>query len=247
MDRMLYVAMSGAKQTLLGQAVNANNLANASTVGFRQDLLNFVRYDLQGQGFPTRIYSLADHTSVDTTSGPQIETGNDLDVAIDGEGWIAVQAPDGAEAYTRAGDLKVTSTGLLTTGSGHPVKGSSGAPITIPPADKIEIGADGTITIRPAGQSTAALAVVDRIKLVKPPATDLVKGEDGLMRLRQGGDAPPDAAVHLATGVLESSNVNGVEAMVNMIALARQFEMQVKMMKAAEENDKASAQMMQIG
>jgi flagellar basal-body rod protein FlgF len=246
MDRMLYVAMSGASQTLAGQAVNANNLANASTTGFRADLLNFVRYDLQGPGYPTRIYSLADHTNVDGTPGSKLETGNDMDVAIDGDGWIAVQAPDGSEAYTRAGNLKISANGTLITGAGHPVKGDSGSAIAIPPAEKVDIGTDGSITIRPLGQSASALSVVDRIKLVKIDAADLVKGDDGLLRRRTGGPAPTDSTVRLTTGALESSNVNGVEAMVNMIALSRQFEMQIKMMKTAEDNDKASQQLMQI-
>jgi flagellar basal-body rod protein FlgF len=243
---MLYVAMSGAKQTLLGQAVNANNLANAGTTGFREDLLNFERYDLQGPGYPTRIYSVADHNSVNTAPGARLATGNPLDLAVDGEGWIAVQAPDGSEAYTRAGNLQVTANGTLVTGAGHPVLGDSGAPIAIPPSEKVEIGVDGTITVQPVGQGASALAVVERIKLVKPDSADLVKGGDGLMRLGKGGPAPADASVRVASGELESSNVNSIEAMVNMIELSRQFEMQVKMMKTAEDNDKASAQLMQI-
>jgi flagellar basal-body rod protein FlgF len=168
-------------------------------------------------------------------------------VAVAGSGWIAVQAPDGGEAYTRAGDLQITATGMLVTGAGYPVLGETGAPIVLPPAERVDIASDGTISIRPLGQTPEALAVIDRIRLVDPAAETLVKGRDGLMRSENGAVAAPDAAVRLNIGVLEGSNVNTVDAMVNMISLSRQFEMQVKMMQTAEENDRASAQMMQIG
>jgi flagellar basal-body rod protein FlgF len=162
---------------------------------------------------------------------------------VKGEGWIAVQAPDGGEAYTRAGDLRVDSYGMLTTGAGHPVMGDGG-PIAIPPNGKLDIGADGTISIRPLGQGANALAVVDRIKLVKLPPAQVTKGEDGLVRLRGGGQVQPDASVTLVSGALETSNVNAVESMVRLIELARQYETQVKMMKTAEENDGAAAQLL---
>lgn len=245
MDRMLYVAMSGARQTMLAQAVNANNLANANTTGFRADLAAMQAAALQGNGLPTRVYAMAGNPGVDLDAGALTTTGRDLDVAIDGDGYIAVQAADGSEAYTRAGDLHLTSTGLLTTGAGHPVLGDGG-PITLPPAQKIEIGEDGTISLLPVGQAPKALAVIDRIRLVRPAGGDLVKGEDGLLRQRNGAVAPPDARVHLVSGALEGSNVNGVEAMVNMLNLSRQFEMQVKMMRTAERNDAASAQLLRL-
>lgn len=243
---MLYIAMSGAKQTMQAQAANANNLANVATTGFREDLQAFSSQALTGAGHPSRVYSVTGETGVNLAPGTQVHTGNELDVAVMGEGWIAVQGPDGAEAYTRAGDLRLTPNGMLVTGSGHPVLGDSGAPVSIPPAEKIEIAADGTISIRPLGQTPEALAVIDRIKLVNPDPEQMVKGGQGLMHARDGV-APPDASVRLAAGVLEGSNVNAIDAMVNMISLSRQFEMQVKMMKAADENDRASAQLMQIG
>ena len=246
MDRMLYVAMSGAKQTMLAQAANANNLANVATTGFREDLLTFSSHPLEGPGHPSRVYGVAGEGGANLAPGTQVHTGHELDVAVNGEGWIAVQAPDGSEAYTRAGNLRVTPNGTLVTGAGHPVLGDGG-PVAIPPAEKIEIGADGTISIRPLGQTPETLAVVDRIRLVNPDPAALAKSGYGLMQLNDGGIAPPDAAVRLATGVLEGSNVNAIDAMVNMIALSRQFEMQVKLMQAADENDQASAQLMQIG
>ncbi|MFQ5486962.1 MAG: flagellar basal-body rod protein FlgF [Gammaproteobacteria bacterium] len=246
MDRMLYVAMSGAKQMMLAQAVNTNNLANAGTTGFREDLALFDSKPLAGQGLPTRVYAQAEHKGVNLASGSMVETGRDLDVAVQGKGWIAVQGTDGGEAYTRAGNLKITALGALVTADGLPVLGNSGVPIAIPPAEKVEIGRDGTITIRPPGQSPQALAVVDRIKLVNPDESQLYKDNVGLIRLRDGGSAESAAGVTLEAGKLEMSNVNSVEAMVNMISLARQFEMSIKMMNIAKENDSASTQLMRI-
>lgn len=244
MDRLLYVAMSGARETVQAQTVNTQNLANASTTGFRADLQSFQSLPVNGPGYASRVYGMAADQGIDTSPGSVMGTGRALDVAVNGDGWIAVQGPDGNEAYTRAGDLRVDSLGLLRTGAGRPVMGN-GAPIAIPPAEKIEIAGDGTISIRPLGQNT--LAVVDRIKLVNPPPAQLQKGADGLVHLKGGDAAEADASVQLQVGALESSNVNTVEAMVNLIQLARQYETQVKMMANAEENDRASAQLMRMG
>ncbi len=245
MDRMLYIAMSGAKQTMRSQAVNAHNLANANTAGFRADMEAFSGKALSGSGWPTRTYALDSSTGIDFTPGAVVSTGRELDVAIEDYGFIAVQTPDGGEAYTRAGDLRIASGGVVTTGAGYPVKGNNGI-IALPPAEKIELGADGTFTMLPLGQSAAALAVVDRIKLVNPPLEDMVKGKDGLLRLRDNNVAPPDANVRLVSGHLESSNVNSVDSMIKMISLSRQFEMQIKMMKTTEDNDKASAALLRL-
>jgi flagellar basal-body rod protein FlgF len=245
MDRMLYVAMSGAKETALAQARNTQNLANASTTGFKASLDAFASRPVIGPGHDTRTFAVTEDMRVDLSPGALQATGRDLDVALQGEGWIAVQAPDGAEAYTRAGDLRVDSVGLLTTGTGLPVLGDGG-PIAVPPFQTLEIGSDGTISIRPLGQEANTLAQVDRIKLVNPDPTELVRGEDGLIRHAQGLEQPPDAGVNLVNGMLESSNVNTVEAMVRMIDLARHFEMQVKMMKTAEDNDAASASLLRL-
>lgn len=243
MDKVLYVAMTGAKQTLKAQSANSHNLANASTTGFRADLLNFRQAQIQGEGQPSRINAVAATDGWNTSTGSIMQTGRDLDVAIQGDGFLAVQAPDGGEAYTRAGDLKVTANGLLTTGAGHPVMGESG-PVSIPPHSSLTIGNDGTISIVPLGQTANTLATVGRIKLVNPPVTDLAKGGDGLLRSKSGATVPGDASVHIETGALESSNVNITDALVNMIELARQFEMQVKVMHTAEKNDTVSAQLL---
>jgi len=246
MDRMLYIAMTGARQTMLSQAVNTNNLANATTPGFRADLATAVSLALHGPGLDSRVYGMTDGNGVDLTPGSLQRTGRELDVAVEGDGWIAVQAPDGGEAYTRAGDLHVDSFGILTTGAGHPVIGNGG-PIAIPPNAKLDIGADGTISIRPLGQGVKALAIVDRIKLVKLPPDQVMKGDDGLVRLKGGGKAEADASVTLVSGALESSNVNAVNSMIRLIELARQYESQVRMMKTAEEDDRAAARLLQMG
>lgn len=246
MDRMLYIAMTGASQTLTAQAANNHNLANASTTGFRADLAAFRAMPVYGPGAPTRVYAMAERPGIDFQSGTVTATGRDLDIAVNGQGFIAVQAPDGSEAYTRAGDLRVSTAGLLVTGAGHPVLGNGG-PISLPQAEQLEIGNDGTISIRPAGQSAATLAVVDRIKLVNPPLDKLVKGNDGLLRQDDDVPAPADGLVTIVSGSLETSNVNAVDAMVNMITLARQFEMQVKMMRTTEQNDEAAAAILRVG
>ncbi len=245
MDRMLYVAMSGAKETALAQARNSQNLANASTTGFKASLDAFSSRPLSGPGHDTRTYAMTEDLRVDLSPGPLQATGRDLDVAVNGEGWIAVQGADGTEAYTRAGDLRVDSVGLLTTGTGLPVLGDGG-PIAVPPFESLEIGTDGTISIRPLGQEANAMAQVDRIKLVNPDPAELVRGEDGLIRHALMEEQPADAQVTLVGGMLEASNVNTVEAMVKMIDLARHFEMQVKMMKTAEDNDAASASLLRM-
>ena len=245
MDDMLYVAMTGAKTTMLAQAINNNNLANINTTGFRADLASFQAVPIDALGYPTRVNVMVDKTQVDLTHGPVITTGRDLDVALKGEGLIAVQTQDGSEAYTRAGDLQINSAGILTTGAGFPVMGNSG-PIAIPPYEKLEIGADGTISIQPIGQTPNTLAVIDRIKLVKAPTGTLEKTDEGLLRPITDEVLNPDATVSLQSGVLETSNVNGINALVNMIELSRQYERQIKLIKAAEDNDAAAAQLLSL-
>lgn len=245
MDRMLYVAMSGAKHTMLAQAVNTHNMANMSTTGFRADLDAFRSLPLSGPGHATRVYAADEVVGVDFTPGALVTTGRELDLAIEGEGWFAVQAPDGQEAYTRAGDFRVGPGGLVVNTAGHALLGEAG-PIVIPPAEKMEIGTDGTITVQPFGQEITALAVLDRIKLVNPPRSQMDKRDDGLMQFKEGRQAPADGSVKLVTGTLETSNVNAAKALVNMITLARQYEMHIKMMESAKDNDAASAQLMRL-
>lgn len=246
MDRLLYVAMTGAHQTLRAQAVVSHNLANANTIGFHQDLADSRSMPVFGDGLPTRVYAMTERSGTDLRSGKIMTTGRDLDVAIQGEGWLAIQAPDGTEAYTRAGDLQLDTNGQLKTANGYPVMGEGG-PISIPPAEKIEIGADGAISIRPLGEASSNLVEVGRIRLIKPTeANPLYKDEGGFMRTLDGSAAPPDASVRLQGGALESSNVNAAQALVSMIESARRFEIQVKMMKTAEESSSATNQLLRL-
>jgi len=245
MDRALYISMSGAKENTLAQSVHANNLANVSTDGFRRDFAQARSMALYyGDGLPTRAYALTERPATDFAIGPMRETGRDLDVAIQGEGWIAVQAPDGREALTRVGDLHIDVLGQLYTGNGLPVLGNGG-PIAIPPAQKVEIGVDGSISIRPLGQGTETVVQIDRILLVNPPVEGLEKGLDGLVSNREG-PAPADPSIRLASGFLEGSNVNAVDAMTEMLTLARQFELHVKMMQTVDKNAESAARLLQI-
>ena len=243
MDRFLYIAMSGAKETLRAQTTNNHNLANASTTGFRASLDAFQSRAVAGSGYASRVYATDATTGWDDTQGALLSTGRDLDVGVQGAGWIAVQGPDGREAYTRAGDLRIDSNGMMTNGAGHVVLGDGG-PISVPPNSSLMIAGDGTVSIVPIGQGPETTAIVGRIKLVNPPAETLARSDDGLFRTTDGVDAPPDANVRLASGVLESSNVNVANAMVQMIELSRQFDLQVKAMRTAEENAASAAQLL---
>lgn len=244
MDRMLYVAMSGANQTALAQEINTNNLANASTDGFLADLTAFKAMHVNGTGYASRAYAIAEVPSADFKPGMTVQTGRQLDIAVEGKGFIAVQARDGTEAYTRTGSLRVDPTGLLVTATGLPVKGNGG-PITIPPAQKFDIGLDGTISIVPIGQEPSATVVLDRIKLVKAEPSALQKGNDGLIRTRDGSELEGDASMRVVSGALESSNVNPVQSLVEMIGLSRRYEAQIKLMKTAEDIDAATDKLLQ--
>ena len=245
MDRMLYIAMNGAKQIELHQSTNAHNLANASTTGFRADFDTILSLPVYGPGQPTRVYSVDSRSGINFGSGQLSQTGRNLDISISGSGFIAIQAPDGGEAYTRAGDLRIANGGLLQTSSGNSVMGNDG-PIALPPFEKIDIAVDGTISIVPVGQDASTLAVVDRIKLVNPPTEDLQKGSDGLIRSINQSEYTADASVQIVSGAIEGSNVNSVGELINMIELARKFEMHVKLMETAENNDASSTSILRL-
>ena len=246
MDEMIFLAMTGAKQTEYAQSINSNNLANVSTSGFRADLHSFSSVPVDGPGVETRINAVVDSYGTDFSQGPVATTGRDLDIAIQGEGFIAVQAPDGTEAYTRAGDLRVEAGGLLSTGAGHLVIGDGG-PVAIPPNSSLLIGTDGTISVQPIGQGPETYSIVDRIKLVNPDVTMLQKGSDGLLRMPDGEIAAADANMKITSGALEQSNVNVAKTLVNMIELARQYEMQINVIKTSEENADSAATLMRLG
>jgi flagellar basal-body rod protein FlgF len=245
MDKMLYVSMTGAHQNTLAQRAHANNLANISTTGFRRDFEQARSMPIFGDSLPARVFAMSERPGTDFTPGSLQETGRDLDVAVGGQGWIAVQAPDGGEAYVRTASLNVDALGVLRTGNGLPVLGNAG-PIAIPPEQKIEIGADGTISIRALGEAPNVLAEVDRIKLVNPDLKQMEKGQDGMIRYTGQGLVEADATVQVTSGFLESSNVNAVEEMTAILSLSRQFELQVKMMRTAEDNSSAMARVLQM-
>lgn len=238
MDRMIYLSMSGAKASMQRQDTLANNLANASTPGFRAELQAFRAVPVQGSGASTRVYALESTPGYDDTAGPITSTGRNLDVAAKGNSWLAVQALDGTEAYTRGGALDLTADGTLVTRSGLPVLGDGG-PIQVPPNTEISIGGDGTVSAKDrTGRSTA----LGRLKLVTPEVK-LDRGTDGLFRSADGDlDADPNARVQ--DGALEGSNVSAVETMVAMIAAARQFEAQMKMVQTAEADERAASQLL---
>jgi len=245
MDEMIFVAMTGAKQTETAQAINSNNLANISTTGFRADLHAFSAKPIDGPGVDSRVNSVVDAFGTDLTPGAMQSTGRDTDVAIQGDGFFAVQGADGREAYTRRGDFRVDSGGLLINGQGYVAVGDGG-PVAIPPNASLTIGNDGTITIQQLGQGPEALSQVGRLKLVNPNPAELQKREDGLFALASGEEAPSDAEVRVQAGALEASNVNVAKTLVNMIELARRYEQQVNTIKTAEENADAAAQLMRV-
>ncbi|HUO18617.1 MAG TPA: flagellar basal-body rod protein FlgF [Steroidobacteraceae bacterium] len=246
MDKLLYVAMSGAKETLATQEANNYNLANVSTTGFKAALSAFQTRSVTGPGFASRAYATAGTVGFNDTAGEQQTTGNPLDVAVQGAGFIAVQDSAGNEAYTRAGDLHVDASGQLVTAGGRPVLADSG-PIAVPPANSVSIGADGTVSVIGLGQTANSIASVGRIKLVNPPPSALTRGSDGLYRTADGSPAAADAGVQLASGVLESSNVNISACLVNMIELSRRFELQVRALHTADEDGQSSAKLLQSG
>ena len=241
MDRIVYLAMSGAKASLQRQDVLANNLANASTTGFRAELQAFRAVPVRGDGASTRVYALETTTGYDPAAGPAQQTGRPLDVALQGNAWLAVQGFDGTEAYTRMGSLQVDAEGTLMTSGGRTVLGDGG-PIQLPIDSTPQIAADGTVTVR---QPNGSMTPVGRLKLVTPEAP-LSRGDDGLFRAPEG-DLPADPNARLQDGALEGSNVNPIENMVAMIAAARQFEAQMKMLQTAEKDEQSAGQLLSLG
>ncbi|WED21089.1 flagellar basal body rod protein FlgF [Vibrio sp. JC009] len=248
MDRALFLAMSGAKQNMQEMQLRANNLANVSTTGFRADLAQARSMQAYGEGLPSRVFSMTERPGHSFAQGSVITTGRDLDITVEGEGWISVLDKTGAEGLTRNGNLHIDETGLLSNGSGHLILDDRGAPITLPvPLAKVEIGRDGTISVLPQGAPAEAMEEVGRIKLSRPDNRSLFKDTNGLFRSKnpdQGFEA--DAGVRIMTGAMEGSNVNAIGEMTSLIDLQRQFEMQVKLMSSAEEMDKSSDSLLRM-
>jgi flagellar basal-body rod protein FlgF len=246
MDRLLYISAVGLSNIEQAQTARANNLANVSTNGFRADLARVVASEVQGDGYRNRVYGVNESSGVDLSAGTLLETGRGLDVAISGRGLFAVQTPDGGEAYTRNGSFQLDPTGRLLNGQGHPVMGQGG-PITLPPYESIAFGADGTITVRPQGQGPEALVQIDQLKLVDVDAAGLTKDAHGLLVPIDGAAPPVAPTVSIQAGFVESSNVNAVNELTEILTLARQFELEVRMMQVAQTNDEAAAQLLRIG
>jgi flagellar basal-body rod protein FlgF len=238
MDRLVYIAMAGAKATLQRQDVLAHNLANAATPGFRAEMHAFRAVPVRGDGASTRVYALESTVGYDERAGALQSTGRALDVAPLGRAWLAVQALDGTEAYTRAGAFQVNAEGLLVSPSGLPVVGDGG-PITVPTGATIEVASDGTIT---AQSGNARPQPVGKLKLVTPEAP-LTRGVDGLFRAADG-ELTADPRARVQSGALEGSNVSAVETMVAMIAAARQFEQQMKVLQGAEQREQGAAKLL---
>lgn len=246
MDRLIYTAMTGASHTMQQQASVAQNLANVNTPGFRSVIETFRSVPIVGEGLPTRAFVVDSTSGADFTPGVIQGTGRALDVAIDGKGWIAVQDANGNEAYTRNGNLQVLPDGILQTNGGLTVVGDTG-PITIPPDTQVTIAKDGTISTVPTTNQKNSVIVIGRLKLTNPPEDQLVRGDDALFRTRNGVPADADASVTVTSGSLEGSNVNMVESMVDMITLARQFDMQMKLLQAAGDNAKQASTVLSVG
>lgn len=237
--QVLYLVMSGLNATMDRLTANTNNLANANTTAFKAQRPVFQAFPLYGQGLPDRVSVGAQQDTADFSSGPIDHTGRPLDVAINGKGWIGVQASDGSKALTRNGSLSVSSTGTLQTSDGRPVLGSNGGPITLPPMQSITIGTDGTISGALVGQPPDQVAALNRILLTNPPDNQLERGTDGLFRDAQGAPTP-DAKVQLQVGALEGSNADTIGLMMNMLENTRTFQMQtelVHMVLAAQQGN----------
>lgn len=248
MDKLVYTAATGLRAHLAAQAAIANNMANASTTGFRADRVVFDRIDMKGGGqqIEARAPTSQEVTDADRTQGALQHTGRALDVAVAGDdAWIAVQAADGSEAYTRRGDLEVAPSGVLQTGDGFPVMGGSG-PITVPPYASLSISGDGSISIIPIGGDANAPQVIDRLKLASTKGSDTVKGLDNLLRVRGGGALPQDEDARVQGGALEGSNVNMTQALVDMIENQRGYEVQANLLKEAKTMDESAASVMRL-
>ena len=245
MDRLVYTAMSGLRSQMAAQSTIANNIANASTTGYRADRVSFDRLVLQGSGFESRQLAAEEVEDFDRRAGTIVQTARPLDVAVTSDSWIAVQAADGSEAYTRRGDLSVAASGVLETGDGFPVMGSGG-PITVPPHQSIAIADDGTVSIVPPGGDPTQPQVVDKIRLAGAQGSQTAKGLDNLLHVKGGGVLPEDLDARLQAGALEQSNVNLTEALVDMIENQRSYEVQAGLLKEAKTMDESAASLMRL-
>ena len=245
MDRLIYTALSGMRGAMARQTTTANNLANANTTGFRAELSSAQALWLRGPGLESRVETSQQVVAADMAPGSVTDTGRELDVAMQGDALLAVQAEDGSEAYTRRGDLQVSPTGVVTTGDGHPVLGDGG-PLTLPPADSVRIAQDGAIWIVPTGGDPNQPQQVDRLKLATPAGSRIQKGVNGLFRVMGGGALPSDPDARLTPHSLEGSNVNTSQTLIDMIEASRSWDMQLQLVTQAREMDTSAADLMRL-
>ncbi|KGB52784.1 flagellar basal-body rod protein FlgF [Sphingopyxis sp. SE2] len=245
MDRLIYTSLTAMRGSMSRQTAIANNLANAQTPGFRADMANAQSLWLDGSGLDARAMASEEVLGADMRAGTVTQTGRDLDIAMQGDALLVVQAKDGEEAYTRRGDLQVSPSGLLTTGDGNPVQGTQG-PVTIPPADAINIDQEGRVWVVPQGGDPENPQEVDRLRLATPAGSEIVKGLDGLFRVKGGGILPDDPEARLLTRSIEGSNVTATSTLVEMIEASRSWDTQLKMISDVRDMDSATANLMQL-
>jgi len=247
MDNFLYVSMSGAKETMNALSIHSNNLANASKTGFKASFEQARSMQVHGEGLPTRVFALAESPGQNFDSGIVHDTGRELDVAIEGQGWFVVKSDTGDEGLTRSGDFNITADGFLIDASGKEVLDNTGNSIYVPmPIEKFNIRKDGVIEVRPEGAPPDGMENIAQLKLVNPDIQDLMRGSDGLFRRIDGEQTQFSNQVVVTNGALEASNVNLSSELTSLINLQRSFEMQIKMMKKAEEIDESSDTLLRV-
>lgn len=247
MDRLIYTAMTAMNAAMDRQRVVANNLANASTTGFRQEIFAVTPATLKDGSLEARAPARGNVRGADMTAGRVVPTGNALDVALEGKALLAFQSPDRqGEVYSRRGDLRVAASGVIENGEGLAVLGEGGSPITVPPGFSIAIAADGTIMARDPASPTAPAEAIDKLRLVNPEGSPLAKGIDTFLKVPGGGVLPPDPTARLAPGALEMSNVETADTLVQMIEAQRAFEQRAKIIATAGDLDEASSSLMTL-
>ncbi len=245
MDRLIYTALTGMNAAMDRQRVIANNLANSSTPGFRQEAFAVTPATLRDGSLEARAMAQGVVRGVDMTQGRVVTTGQPLDMAVRGDALIAFQAPDGGEIYSRRGDLRIAPSGLLENGEGLPVIGQAG-PITVPAGSKVALGNDGSVLVSDPADPAGEPQVLDRIKLASPEGSAIAKGIDSFLRVPDGGVLPADPTAEITPGALEASNVETASTLVEMIEAQRSFEQRAKVISTASELDEAGARLMSM-
>ncbi|MDT0574703.1 flagellar basal body rod protein FlgF [Croceicoccus sp. F390] len=242
---MIYTALTGMDAAMVRQRTIASNLANAQTPGFRAETFAVQTLTLKGPALETRAQSQGSVRGADMAGGKIVSTGQPLDIALSGEALLALQATDGSEVYSRRGDLTVGAGGVLENGDRLPVMGMAG-PITVPPNRSITIASDGAIMSSDPAEPQAPAQEIGRIKLASAAGSRIEKDLDGFLRVVGGGVLPADPTAQLTTGMLEQSNVDSAQVLVDMIEAQRSFDRRAKLFTTAGELDQASARLMSL-